>query len=185
MPGRKTRLGVFDSLILVTCGALLVSAAALGQGIHKWQTPDGKLYFGDKPPAGSKDLGVMESAPDRGLDDGGRGWESSTERGLDGGSCDKDNMSVSASNRRGAIEKQICARVDRLKRIDEARSKVLSSSGDASAAKIEALRLFQETEREERENIDKLRAQFAALGAIVRKCFGGTPDWWRDKLSCP
>src|SRR2546423_1349198 len=179
------RLRVFASLMLVTCGGLLVSAAALGQGIHKWQTPDGKLYFGDRPPAGSRDLGVMERAPDRGGDDGGHGWEASAERGFgDGGSCDKENMSVSASNRRGLIEKQICARVEHLNRIDAARTKMLSAPG-SETFKMEGLRLFQESQREENENINKLRSQFSALGALVRKCFGGTPDWWRDKLSCP
>jgi len=172
------------ALVSVACASLLLAGVARGEGIHKWQTPDGRLYFGDKPPPGSKDVGTIPSAPESAPDDGGHGWESSMDRGLDGGTCDKDNMSVSASNRRGAIEKQMCARLEHLSRINDARSKVLAAN-DTNTAKIEALRLIQESEREEKDNIDKLRAQFSALGALVRKCFGGTPDWWRDRLSCP
>jgi hypothetical protein len=33
--------------------AIALSAVAAAQSIEKWKTPDGKLYFGDRPPAGS------------------------------------------------------------------------------------------------------------------------------------
>ena len=36
-------------------GALVGSAQS--QTIQKWKTPDGTLYFGDKPPAGSMKIG--------------------------------------------------------------------------------------------------------------------------------
>jgi hypothetical protein len=34
-------------------GVVAIAAAALGDAIQKWQTPDGSLYFGDRPPKGS------------------------------------------------------------------------------------------------------------------------------------
>jgi len=40
---------------------LLVFAAAHAEGIQQWRTRDGKLFFGDRPPAGSTLVGVTES----------------------------------------------------------------------------------------------------------------------------
>jgi hypothetical protein len=37
----------------VTLGLIAFAAAALGDAIQKWQTPNGSLYFGDRPPKGS------------------------------------------------------------------------------------------------------------------------------------
>jgi len=37
----------------VTLAVVACAAAALGDAIQKWQTPDGALYFGDRPPKGS------------------------------------------------------------------------------------------------------------------------------------
>jgi len=37
----------------VTLGLIAFAAPALGDAIQKWQTPDGSLYFGDRPPKGS------------------------------------------------------------------------------------------------------------------------------------
>ena len=45
----------------VTFGLLAVAAVALGDAIQKWQTPDGSLYFGDRPPTGST---LLETYPD-------------------------------------------------------------------------------------------------------------------------
>ncbi len=45
----------------VTFGLLAVAAAALGDAIQKWRTPDGSLYFGDRPPTGST---LLETYPD-------------------------------------------------------------------------------------------------------------------------
>jgi hypothetical protein len=46
--------------------SLVCSTAALGQGLHKWRTRDGKIFFGDKPPEGSVDLGIVDGADARG-----------------------------------------------------------------------------------------------------------------------
>jgi hypothetical protein len=37
----------------VTLGLVAFAAAALGDAIQKWQTPEGSWYFGDRPPKGS------------------------------------------------------------------------------------------------------------------------------------
>jgi hypothetical protein len=37
----------------VILGVVALAAAALGDAIQKWKTPDGSLYFGDRPPKGS------------------------------------------------------------------------------------------------------------------------------------
>jgi hypothetical protein len=42
--------------VLLAC-VVAISAVASAQSIQKWKTPDGKLYFGDKPPAGSTKIG--------------------------------------------------------------------------------------------------------------------------------
>lgn len=39
---------------------LLMVTATFAQGIQKWQTPEGGLYFGDKPPPGSMLLETIE-----------------------------------------------------------------------------------------------------------------------------
>jgi hypothetical protein len=40
-------------MVSLTLGLVAVAAAAMGDAIQKWQTPDGSLYFGDRPPKGS------------------------------------------------------------------------------------------------------------------------------------
>jgi hypothetical protein len=46
------------TLAWVLCLSMRLVAA---QTVQKWQTPEGTLYFGDKPPAGSKLIGETES----------------------------------------------------------------------------------------------------------------------------
>ena len=48
-------------LASVMLGLLAVAAPAFGDAIQKWRTPDGSLYFGDRPPAGST---LLETYPD-------------------------------------------------------------------------------------------------------------------------
>jgi hypothetical protein len=45
----------------VTVGLIAFAAVALADAIQKWRTPDGSLYFGDRPPAGST---LVETYPD-------------------------------------------------------------------------------------------------------------------------
>src|SRR5882672_8784408 len=41
----------------------LIGAAAYADAIQKWRTPDGELYFGDRPPAGSTLLETLADSP--------------------------------------------------------------------------------------------------------------------------
>src|SRR5262249_32015023 len=52
-PHRSTGLAVILSLVVV--------ASASAQAIQKWKTPDGTLFFGDRPPAGSIKVGTVGS----------------------------------------------------------------------------------------------------------------------------
>jgi hypothetical protein len=46
--------------------SLSLPAAVLGQEVHKWRTRDGRIFFGDRPPEGSVDLGAVDGASARG-----------------------------------------------------------------------------------------------------------------------
>jgi Domain of unknown function (DUF4124) len=52
-PDRSTRLAIVLSLVVV--------ASASAQAIQEWKTPDGTLFFGDRPPAGSIRVGEVGS----------------------------------------------------------------------------------------------------------------------------
>ena len=49
--------------------AFLAVATASAQAIQKWKTPDGKIFFGDKPPAGSTSLGDVTAELGTGVSD--------------------------------------------------------------------------------------------------------------------
>jgi Domain of unknown function (DUF4124) len=44
------------SLIVVS----IVATSAAAAGIQEWRTPDGRLFFGDRPPPGSASIGTIE-----------------------------------------------------------------------------------------------------------------------------
>lgn len=47
--------------IHLVCALFLFCAAiASAEAVQKWRTPEGELYFGDKPPPGSQKLGVVK-----------------------------------------------------------------------------------------------------------------------------
>ena len=45
--------------------AIALSAVSGAQPIQKWRTPNGELYFGDRPPAGSVKVGEYQEAKPR------------------------------------------------------------------------------------------------------------------------
>jgi very-short-patch-repair endonuclease len=60
---------------------------AKAQGVQKWQTPNGTIYFGDKPPPGSSLLGVIdivEPTPAINADRGLRGQAESGPKAVHG-----------------------------------------------------------------------------------------------------
>jgi len=52
------RVGAASAVFVL---ALAFAGAASADAIQKWRTPDGELYFGDRPPAGST---LLETVPD-------------------------------------------------------------------------------------------------------------------------
>ena len=52
-PDRSTGLAIVLSLVVI--------ASASAQAIQQWKTPDGTLFFGDRPPAGSTRVGEVGS----------------------------------------------------------------------------------------------------------------------------
>jgi hypothetical protein len=48
-------------VVIVTLGLIAFAAIAAADAIQKWRTPDGSLYFGDRPPTGST---LLETYPD-------------------------------------------------------------------------------------------------------------------------
>jgi hypothetical protein len=55
--------GVSRLVTSVTLGWIAIAAVAAADAIQKWRTPDGSLYFGDRPPAGSTLLDTYPDAP--------------------------------------------------------------------------------------------------------------------------
>jgi hypothetical protein len=55
-------------LIIVLVIAL--AGEGMAQAIPRWRTPEGALYFGDSPPAGSKRIGEVGEAPSPGKTSG-------------------------------------------------------------------------------------------------------------------
>jgi hypothetical protein len=67
--------------------ALALAALANAGTIQKWQTPEGTLYFGDRPPAGSMKLGEIgepdEDLPPAGDEPEGSEWSSGSPASLE------------------------------------------------------------------------------------------------------
>src|SRR5688572_22188736 len=53
----------FRWLAITVALSIVSSTAAVGQELHKWRTRDGRIFFGDKPPEGSVDLGAVGVKP--------------------------------------------------------------------------------------------------------------------------
>ena len=47
-------------VLLALCSLLVVGVAAAGDRVYRWKGPDGKIYFGDTPPAGAQDVSSVD-----------------------------------------------------------------------------------------------------------------------------
>jgi hypothetical protein len=55
--------------VVLAAGFVLLASSGFAEGLLRWQTPDGGLYFGDTPPEGSTFMGTAEK-----LGTVGDGW---------------------------------------------------------------------------------------------------------------
>src|ERR1043166_5824267 len=93
--------------VFLAC-VVVISAFASAQSIQKWKTPAGKLYFGDKPLAGSTKIGAEGSnvSPSNGSSQ--EGAPRSTEQ---------ERFSVDVSRERTEIEKALNSNAEHLEEI--------------------------------------------------------------------
>lgn len=184
------------TLALAMVAFLLTTA--LGQGIKKWRTPDGGLYFGDDPPEGSEPLGATEklstmmAAPPE--DESAAGSEKEGDEG--------SRLSVTASLKRRDIErrlqkvaKQLAAvriEIEYVKGVRiggrpavEPDAEFVADVADFQTSKKLTLEELQKKEREKLAEIRDLYGEFEALRAEVAKAHPeGNPPWWRDRVEC-
>ena len=168
----------------------MTAGRASADVIQKWKTPDGKLYFGDHPPAGSTKLGEegsKDSSPPS-SDEPAAPAASSSE------SPERAKMSVDMSRARNDIERALNRDAARLA---EVRTKIAAAEGQPTVVepwmekglglpneKGESLKRLRNEQSEIAASMVKSWNAFDELDKKVRESFGGSaPDWWR-KPSC-
>jgi hypothetical protein len=170
-----------DAMLL----GLLVGARA--ETIQKWMTPDGKLYFGDRPPAGSTKMGEEGShePPANGSSQEG------TPR-----SAEQERFSIDVSRERTKIEKALNNNAERLEEVDKQIAEVQRSPNVVPPwmerragfknEKAETVLRLESQKRTMLAATADLWKRFDKLDAQVKKAYDGkAPDWWRSTLSCP
>lgn len=179
--------GLPPSLLLRSAALLLlllVSASA--QSIPKWRTPDGRLFFGDRPPAGSIRVGEI----------GGAARPAAP-------APSKESFAAKANQSRGEMEQALRQGSDRLWEIRDQLDKVESlqprddpefvmSRREATdlaafeAKKAETLQRLRAAERRSYAAIADLWKSLDELNAKVAANYGGEPPgWWPGTPSCP
>ena len=165
--------------------SLLVVASASAQAIQKWKTPDGTLFFGDRPPPGSVRVGEV-------------GSDSQQPEPVPS----LKTFAAKASESRSELEQALRRDSDRLWEIRDQLDKVDSlkpkddpefvmSEQEATdlaafqARKAETLRKLREAERKSYAEIANLWKSLDELSSKVASRYGGkSPDWWQDKVDC-
>ena len=165
--------------------SLLVVTSASAQAIQEWKTPDGTLFFGDRPPAGSIRVGEVgsdsqppEPAPPL------------------------KTFGAKASQSRNELEQALRRNSDRLWEIRDQLDKVenlkpkddpefVMSEQEATdlagfhARRAETLGRLREAERRSYSAIADLWRSRDELNSNVASRYGGkSPDWWQDKVNC-
>jgi hypothetical protein len=179
-----------ESQLWLLIGATLLGAlvgSAQSQTIQKWKTPDGTLYFGDKPPAGSMKIGEEGSnePPSNG----------SSQEGAPR-SAERERFSIDVSRERTEIEKALNNNAERIEEVDEQIAEVqrapnvvppwMERRAGFKNEKAETLRELWSQKQTTLATIGDLWKRFDKLDAKVKKAYDGkAPDWWRSTLSCP
>lgn len=173
-----TRVAILLSVVLL--------ASVPAQTIQKWRTPDGRLFFGDRPPPGSTKVGEVgkDSRPPEPVLSEQAFTAKATqsryeiERGL-----------KQQSDRLWEIQRQL-DRVEALEPTDDP-DYVVSQRSEADLAafrakKAETLRELEAAKRRSCAAIVDLWKQFDALNEKIAQRYGGQwPAWWQRTLDCP
>jgi Domain of unknown function (DUF4124) len=183
--GRKRRSRPDRSTSLAIVLSLVVVASASAQAIQAWKTPDGRLFFGDRPPAGSIRVGDA-------------GSDSQPPEPVQS----PKTFAAKASQSRTDLEQALRRSSDRLWEIRDQLDKVESlqpkddpefvmSEQEATdlaafqARKADTLRRLRDAERRSYLAIANLWKSLDELNAKVASRYGGkSPDWWQDKVDC-
>jgi hypothetical protein len=166
---------------------VVISAVASAQSIQKWKTPDGKLYFGDTPPAGSTKIGEEGSNEPP---SNGSSHETAPR------SAEQERFSIDVSRERTEIEKALNSNAERLEEVDKQITEVqratnlvppwMERRAGFKNENAETLRQLRSQKRTMLATIGDLWKRFEKLDAKVKKAYDGkAPDWWRSALSCP
>jgi hypothetical protein len=181
---REKRIGC---LLLVGAAFFAATMGSVrSQVIQKWKTPDGKLYFGDTPPPGSKKIGEEGSS------------EPVHERPQESTppAPEKERLSVDASRERTQIEEALNKQAGHLEELDARIAEVqrapnlvpgwMERRAGFKNDKAESLRELKSQKHATLTTIADLWKRFDKLDASVRKAYAGeAPIWWRSTLSCP
>ena len=173
-------------------GAMLLGVSAgvaKAQAIQKWRTPDGKLYFGERPPQGSTKIG-QEGSNEPPPSGNSAETAVATPR-----SAEQEKLSIDTSRSRTQIEKALNLNADHLedieRKIDEVERQPdfvepwMERRAGIKNEKVETLRGLEAKKRETLKTMVDLWNRFDELDAKVKKAHDGTaPDWWRSALSC-
>jgi hypothetical protein len=178
--GRFPRSGVAIAL------SLFVVASASAQAIQQWKTPDGTLFFGDRPPAGSIKVGEVGSdlqPPEPVLSPKAFAAKASQSR------TELELALRRNSDRLWDIRDQL-DKVERLRPKDDPEFVMSEQEAkDVSAfqtRKAETLRRLRDAERKSWSTIANLWKSLDELSSKVASRYGGkSPDGWPDKIDCP
>lgn len=156
-------------------GIVLATTIADAQVIQKWKKPDGSLYFGNKPPAGSVKIGETGfPVPTR------RASSSSDVRGASPEATPAD-FSVQATSARKKIERTLR---DNAARLTEIRDRMKEVSNLQVKSKADMLNDLEAERRKRYAAIADAWAAFENLNAKVVERYGEEPDWWRSTIIC-
>jgi hypothetical protein len=174
------------SIPLAIAISFLVVASASPQAIQKWKTPDGELFFGDRPPAGSTKVGEVGDAsrpPEARLSEETFSAEVRQSRN------EAERALKRASDRLWEIRDQL-DKVESLEPKDDPEF-VMSQRDAADLAafqtkKAETLRRLKAAEQRSYAAIVGIWKTLDELNAKVAGRYGGKqPDWWQGTLACP
>jgi len=207
MPTRRQMDRMADRPIRISFWQALVVAAALAGAasadvIQKWKTPDGKLFFGDKPPPGSEKIGeegskdepAPEAAPAEAAPVAAAPAAAAPAEVAPSESPDHQRFSIEVSRERTSLEQEINRGAEKLADVREKIAKVegqpaivepwMQRSLGIGTDKNAELKKLRAEQREIAGPMLKSFEKFDQLDERVRKESGGSsPDWWR-KISC-